>query len=172
MNSPSEMAATAITGPRALGTTWRIKIPNLFNPNACAASDVIAAAHREHRAARDSGHLRPAEQRQDRDHRPYRAVMHDLHQHNGGQQQRDSEEDIGDAGDQHVDPATVEAGQRTQRPADRKTSRVAPTTDGDRGAGTVYRAGVDVVALQIGAEPMRRRRCEQALIGVGVAGIG
>ena len=141
-------------------------------PQCLSREHIVAGSHLQHRAASDPGHLRPAEQGQDGDHRPHRAVVHDLHQHDRGQQQRQPEEHVGDTRDHRVDPAPVEAGQRAQRPADDEHQQRGAQPDRDRGPRPVDGARVDVVALQVGAEPVRCRRGEQALAGVGVAGIG
>ena len=99
-------------------------------------------------------------------------MVHDLHEHDGGQQQRQSEEHVGDAGDHRVDPATVEAGQRAKRTADDEHDQGGSQPHGDRCPRTVDGARVNVVALQVGAEPVRRRGSEQALARVGIGWVG
>src|SRR5260370_42020455 len=84
---------------------------------------------------------------------------------------RYAEYPLADAEPPHATHAATEAGLAAKGPADDEHRQGGSQPDDDRGARTVNRARVDVVALQVGAEPMRHRRSKQALAGIGVVGV-
>ncbi len=84
-----------------------------------------------------------------------RARGEGVQDHQGAEQQRDAEEDVGDPGDDRVDPAAEVAGEHAGDATEDGHTQGDGDADHDRGPGAVDDAGVDAAALEVVTEPVR-----------------
>ena len=76
----------------------------------------------------------------------------DRHDGEREDQRRDRQHQVGEAADDIVPPAAPVAGGQAERDADQAVDQLRDDTDGERDAGAVHDARVDVAALRVGAE--------------------
>ena len=129
----------------------------------------LALAQRQRVAAYEPGDVGPGEERDDHDHhaeaRLQRAVEAAVlgrgarrHDPDREQEQRHREDDVGDPGDDRVDPAAEEAGQDAEDDPHRDRDRGGEHAHHQRDARAVDRAHEDVAPVVVGSEPEARRR--------------
>ena len=105
----------------------------------------------QHRTSGDTRHGGPAEQRHHEDDLPDGvAGLEHLQHHDGAKQNRQR----GQAAQHGIDPASEEAGHRTDQRAEQHHEQRGEHTDAQGSAGTVDHAGVHIAALQVEAEWM------------------
>lgn len=86
--------------------------------------------------------------------------MDNLDQYSSNQQQQRSAEYVGYMRDHYIDPASVAPSQRIRHPTNEEDGQSSPQPNGDLCSRTVNDVHVDVVALQIGTEPVHCRRIQ------------
>ena len=122
-------------------------------PERARRLDELPLPQRQHLAAHDAGHRRPAEEPDDQDGDD-QARPGDRHQRDGDQQERHRQHDVDQAG-----PGRCRPRRRGSRPPGRRTtpittvSAVASDADEQRDPGAVGDPDQDVAAEVVGAEP-------------------
>ncbi len=153
--------------------------PPRARPEGAGRLHVVVGLDLQHAGAHQTGDARPAQDRHGQDHLEHDdhvgrvgVVGEGGHEQDATEQQRDREEDVRDPRDQRVAQAALEAGEHTQGHAHDDRGQRGEHTDQDRGAGTVDRARVDVVALDVAAEPCVGVRPLAGLLEDGLGRVG
>ena len=169
MNTPRLIVATTIIGASAFGSTCARMIRHGVAPEGPRGLHVVVGLDLQDARPHQPGEARPAEDRQHQHDLAHHqqvgrvdVVGERRHEQDAAEQQRDREEDVRDPRDQRVEPAAVVAGDDADGATDEHGRDRGEHAHQDRGPGTVDGARVDVVALDVAAEP---RRCRWASRG-------
>jgi hypothetical protein len=120
----------------------------------------LQLADDQHLASDEPRHPRPADDADREEHHPERRL--ERRRHGDQQQQRgEGQRDVGEAHHHLVDPAAVVAGDQPHRQPDQEGDALRDDAGRQRHPRAVDETRPDVAALDVGAEPVRRRRTLQ-----------
>ena len=163
--SATTSVAFTMIGPKQFGSTCRTMMRVFDAPIVRAASTNSRSRSDKRRAAHDARDRSPEQERQQqRDaeraaqvERSERAEIDgaDRHRHREDRQRGKRDPEVGEAHEQVVEPAAVEAGERADHHADDRRQDRDPERDPQRDLPTVEHARERVAAQLVGAEPVR-----------------